>query len=239
MATTGHNTQMQAHLQKAVRDNWLSILSFALFIAFWEAICRLGIIGEYQLVPPSEPIFTFIDKITDPDPDGAILLEHTLTSLKLVVLGFSCAVCVGVPLGLFMGWYEPVRRFVRPVFDCMRPIPPIAWIPLAITWLGIGMPAKAFIICLAGFVPSVLNSYTGIRLTNPVLIRVSEIYGASNWETFLKIGVPSAVPMIFTGLRLSLNSAWTTLVAAELLASSQGLGYLIQCCPVKLPRITD
>ncbi len=117
---------------------------------------------------------------------------------------------------------------VRPIFDAIRPIPPIAWIPIAILWLGIGMPAKAFIIFLAAFVPCVINSYTGIRLTNPVLIRVAEIYGASNFETFRKIGVPSAIPMIFTGMKLSLNAAWTTLVAAELLAASVGLGFMIQ-----------
>ena len=93
---------------------------------------------------------------------------------------------------------------------------------------SLSMPAKAFIIFLAAFVPCVINSYTGIRLTNPVLIRVAEIYGASNFETFRKIGVPSAIPMIFTGMKLSLNAAWTTLVAAELLAASVGLGFMIQ-----------
>ena len=135
---------------------------------------------------------------------------------------------IGVPLGLLMGWYKPLDLMVTPVFDAIRPIPPIAWIPLAIIWLGIGLPAKAFIIWLAAFVPCVINSYTGIKLTNPVLTRVAEIYGASRWETFYKVGVPSAIPMVFTGLKLSLNASWTTLVAAELLAASQGLGYLIQ-----------
>ncbi len=127
-----------------------------------------------------------------------------------------------------MGWYPGVNMAVRPLFDAIRPIPPIAWIPIAILWLGIGTTAKAFIIFLAAFVPCVINAYTGIRLTNPVLIRVAKIYGASNWETFIKIGIPSAVPMIFTGMKLSLNAAWTTLVAAELLAASMGLGYMIQ-----------
>jgi NitT/TauT family transport system permease protein len=127
-----------------------------------------------------------------------------------------------------MGWYKPVDIMVTPIFDAVRPIPPIAWIPLAIIWLGIGLPAKAFIIWLAAFVPCVINSYTGIKLTNPVLTRVAEIYGASRWEAFYKVGVPSAIPMVFTGLKLSLNASWTTLVAAELLAASEGLGYLIQ-----------
>jgi len=210
------------------KSTLISCFSFTAFLLIWESVCRLGLISEFLLVPPTQLFATFIEKLGDPAPDGATLFEHIKTSLRLVFLGFSFAVCIGLPLGLLMGWYEPVRRCVRPVFDCLRPIPPISWIPLAITWLGLGDEAKAFIICLAGFVPSVLNAYTGIRLTNPVLIRVARIYGASNAATFFKIGIPSAVPMIFTGLRLSLNSSWATLVAAELLAASQGLGYLIQ-----------
>lgn len=212
----------------AARENWISILSFALFLIVWELICRYEVIGPYQLVPPSEVVALFFDKLTNPNPDGAVLFEHAVASLGLTFSGFIIAVIIGVPLGLFMGWYPAVNISARPLFDAIRPIPPIAWIPLAILWLGIGTLAKAFIIFLAAFVPCVINSYTGIRLTNPVLIRVAQIYGASNWETFVKIGIPSAIPMIFTGMKLSLNAAWTTLVAAELLAASQGLGYMIQ-----------
>ncbi|WP_428561586.1 MAG: ABC transporter permease [Solidesulfovibrio sp. DCME] len=217
-----------AFLRRAARENWISIVSFLLFLAAWELICRLDIIGPYQLVPPSQVIWVFFDKFVNPNPDGAVLQHHIVTSLIVSLSGFGAAAVIGVPLGLLMGWYKPVNMLVRPLFDAVRPIPPIAWIPIAILWLGIGLWAKAFIIFLAAFVPCVINSYTGIRLTNPVLIRVARIYGASNWETFLKIGAPSSVAMIFTGLKLSLNAAWTTLVAAELLAASQGLGYMIQ-----------
>lgn len=215
-------------LKASALDNYISIISFIAFLISWELICRLGIIGPYQLVPPSQLVSTFIFKLTSANPDGGTLFEHTETSLILALTGFGTAVIIGVPLGLFMGWYKPLDIMVTPIFDAVRPIPPIAWIPLAIIWLGIGLPAKAFIIWLAAFVPCVINSYTGIKLTNPVLIRVAQIYGASNWETFYKIGMPSAIPMVFTGLKLSLNASWTTLVAAELLAASQGLGYLIQ-----------
>lgn len=212
----------------AARDNWISIISFILFIVSWELICYFEIIGPYQLVPPSEVVVVFWEKLFDANPDGAVLQTHVVESLLLALAGFGFAVFIGVPLGLFMGWYPTVNMLVRPIFDAVRPIPPIAWIPIAILWLGIGMQAKAFIIFLAAFVPCVINSYTGIKLTNPVLIRVAQIYGASNFEVFRKIGVPSAIPMVFTGMKLSLNAAWTTLVAAELLAASQGLGYLIQ-----------
>jgi NitT/TauT family transport system permease protein len=209
-------------------DQRVSLLSLAVFLACWEAICRAGIIGPYQLIPPSEVFIEFIEKFTESAPDGALLQEHIATSLGLALSGFGLAVVFGVPLGLLMGWYKPFDMLVRPIFDAVRPIPPIAWIPLAIIWFGIGLQAKSFIIWLAAFVPCVINSYTGIQLTNPVLVRVANIYGASNWETFLKIGVPSSIPMVFTGLKLSLNAAWTTLVAAELLAASEGLGYMIQ-----------
>ena len=212
----------------AARENWISFVSFALFLIFWELLCRFEIVGPYQLVPPSEVVTLFIDKFSNANPDGALLYQHAAASLGRALAGFLAAVVIGVPLGLFMGWYPAVNMTARPLFDAIRPIPPIAWIPIAILWLGIGTPAKAFIIFLAAFVPCVINSYTGIRLTNPVLIRVARIYGASNWETFVKIGIPSAIPMIFTGMKLSLNAAWTTLVAAELLAASMGLGYLIQ-----------
>lgn len=213
---------------RTVKEDWISFVSFIMFIIAWELICRFEVIGPYQLVPPTEVIALFFEKFVEPSPDGALLQEHALASLGLALAGFSLAVFIGVPLGLLMGWYPRVDMLVRPIFDAIRPIPPIAWIPIAILWLGIGMFAKAFIIFLAAFVPCVINSYTGIRLTNPVLIRVSEIYGASNFETFYKIGVPSAIPMVFTGMKLSLNAAWTTLVAAELVAASVGLGYMIQ-----------
>lgn len=218
----------QGKVKGWLHEYWISVLSLIAFLIFWELLCRLDIVGSYQLVPPSEVFGVFLDKFHDPDPDGATLQAHTVTSLGLALGAFGAAALIGVPLGLFMGWYRPVRILVRPIFDAMRPIPPIAWISLAILWLGIGYTAKVFIIWLSAFVPCVINAYIGITLTNPVLIRVANVYGASNWETFCKIGAPSAVPMIFTGLKLSLNAAWTTLVAAELLAASEGLGFLIQ-----------
>jgi NitT/TauT family transport system permease protein len=207
---------------------WLSALSLAGFLALWWAIVRFEIISHVLLASPGEVLTTFISKLTNRAPDGATLGAHFKTSLTLALTGYISAVCVGVPLGLIMGWFRKADEIVKPIFEMIRPIPPIAWIPLAILWLGIGLPAKAFIIWLSAFVPSVINSYAGIKLTEPVLISVSRTFGATNWETFLKVGVPSALPMVFTGLRLSLSSAWMTLVAAELLAATEGLGYMIQ-----------
>lgn len=135
---------------------------------------------------------------------------------------------VGVPLGLSMGWFSTVRGLFRPIFEIIRPIPPVAWIPLTIFWFGIGLSGKVFIIWLSGLVPCVINAYTGVRMTNPVHIQMARTYGASDWQIFRTICVPSALPMVFGALQIALAYCWTTLVAAELLAADQGLGYLIQ-----------
>jgi NitT/TauT family transport system permease protein len=103
----------------------------------------------------------------------------------------------------------------------------VAWIPLAIFWFGIGLTGKVFIIWACGVVPCVINAYTGVRMTNPTLIQMARTYGASDWQIFTKICVPSALPMVFGGLQIALALAWTTLVAAELIAANEGLGYLI------------
>lgn len=110
----------------------------------------------------------------------------------------------------------------------MRPVPPIAWIPVVVVFVGIDLKAKATIIFLSVFVPCVINSYTGIKLTKRTLINVAKTFGAGNFETFIKVGVPSAMPMVFTGIRTALGGAWSTLVAAEMLAARAGLGYMLQ-----------
>ena len=143
------------------------------------------------------------------------------------MIGFGLALVVGLPLGLLMGWYRPLDRFVRPIFEIIRPLPPIAWIPIVIVILGIGTVAKSFIIFFTTFVPIVINSYTGIRETNQVYINFARTCGYSDWRIFRTVGIPSAMPLTFAGMVLALGNGWGTLVAAEMLASNSGLGYMI------------
>jgi len=218
----------QTKTRQARSYRWLSAISLIVFLLLWQALVDFGIVSSFILESPSQVAKLFVAKLSSPNPDGATLVAHLRTSLLLAVTGYVAAVVVGAPLGLLMGWYKTVDGAVKPLFELIRPIPPIAWIPLSILWLGIGLPAKAFIIWLSAFVPSVINSYAGIKYTDPVLISVATTFGASRWQTFRKVGVPWALPMVFTGLRLSLSSAWMTLVAAELLAATEGLGYMIQ-----------
>ena len=205
----------------------LSVMTLAAFVLLWQVLVAADVIPSRFLPAPSTVVRTFREKLISPNPEGATLLVNLLSSLQVALTGFLLAVGIGIPLGRFMGWYEPVNALVRPIFEVIRPIPPVAWIPLTILFLGIGLKAKVFIIFFSAFVPCVINSYTGIRLTSPTLINVAKTYGAGSFEVFWRVGLPSSRQMIFAGIRIALGVSWTTLVAAEMLAADSGLGYMI------------
>jgi NitT/TauT family transport system permease protein/taurine transport system permease protein len=158
---------------------------------------------------------------------GGALASHAFHSLRLVVLGFLVAIATGVPLGLWMGWSRRAEAAINPIFLVIRPIPPLAWIPLAILWLGLGDAAKIMVIWFAAFVPSVINSFAGVRSIDRPIIEAARMLGTPRWRLVSEVIAPAASPMIFTGLRLSLQAAWTTLVAAELVGALVGIGFVL------------
>ncbi|HTP47488.1 MAG TPA: ABC transporter permease [Casimicrobiaceae bacterium] len=158
--------------------------------------------------------------------DG-LLYQHFLHSCWLVLMGFAVAVGIGVPLGMLMGWSRRAEAAINPVFLLLRPIPPLAWIPLAIVWLGLGDAAKVLVIWFAAFVPAVINSYAGVRSIEPYLIEAARSLGVRRMQLVREVLVPGALPLIFTGLRLSLQACWTTLVAGELIGAILGLGHVL------------
>ena len=206
----------------------LSAASVLVFLTVWQLAVMNEWVNPKYLSSPIDVVKTFIVKLTDPKPDGAVIGVHIWTSLKLVLKGYLLAVVVGVPLGFLLAYYYVLDKLISPIFEIMRPIPPIAWIPMSVIWLGIGAKAKTFIIFLAAFVPCVINAYTGIKITNPTYISVGRTCGASRWKIFTTVCIPSALPLAFTGVRVALGNAWSTLVAAELVAAPSGLGYMIQ-----------
>lgn len=208
-------------------DVGLPIIVVVAFVLVWQAVVMLEIIPSNKMATPVEVFETFLVKLYDGAPDGATLQQNIIQSLKISLSGLFMGIAFGTPLGLLMGWYKNIDRIVKPIFELFRPIPPIAWIPLTILWIGVGDFAKVCIIFVSAFIPCVLNSHSGIRQTSPVLINMSKTFGAGNFETFWRIGIPSAIPMIFAGIRIALGNAWSTLVAAELLAANAGLGYMI------------
>ncbi|MCI9037325.1 MAG: ABC transporter permease [Oscillospiraceae bacterium] len=214
--------------RELLRMMLLSALGIAAFLVIWQLVVQFKLVNVRNLPAPSKVVETILYKISNKNPDGNTLGTNILASLQVALSGFILALVIGIPLGLFMGWFTPVDKFVRPVFELLRPVPPIAWIPVVVVFVGIDLKAKATIIFLSVFVPCVINSYTGIKLTKRTLINVAKTFGAGNFETFIKVGIPSAMPMVFTGVRTALGGAWSTLVAAEMLAAKAGLGYMLQ-----------
>jgi NitT/TauT family transport system permease protein/taurine transport system permease protein len=185
-----------------------------------------GVIGPARFPAPAEVWTAFRQLAFDGYADG-VLHQHVLQSSRLVLMGFAAAVSIGVPLGLLMGWSRRAEAFLNPIFLTIRPVPPLAWIPLAIVWLGLGDSAKILVIWFAAFVPSVINSYTGVRSIEPYLLEASRMLGVRGWTFVREVLLPATLPHIFTGLRLSLQASWTTLVAAELIGAALGLGHVL------------
>lgn len=219
-------------MNKKVNLNKYTLLSVASLLigifVWWLVTDASGLIKSNVLPAPDTVIKTFIKKLYDPNPDGATLFIHLLSSLQVALSGYLLGILVGIPLGIIMAWYRRIEMTVRPVFDLIRTVPGVAWIPVMVSLAGIGLLSKALVIFIASMVAVVINTYSGIKQTKEVHLWVGRTFGASNWELLTKIAIPSALPMILTGLKIALGAAWTTLIAAELLASTKGIGYMIQ-----------
>jgi taurine transport system permease protein len=196
----------------------------AAVLAVWYVLSANQIIAPTRFPAPRE-VWDSLRQIALSGYADARLHVHFLHSIQLVLMGF--AVGTGVPLGLAMGWSRRVEALVNPAFLLIRPIPPLAWIPLAIVWLGLGDAAKVLVIWFAAFVPSVINSYAGVRSIEPHMLEAARMLGVKGWMLVREVLVPGAAPMIFTGLRLSLQACWTTLVAGELIGAAAGLGRVL------------
>jgi len=156
-----------------------------------------------------------------------VLLKYIVASLFRVTTGFLLAVFIGIPLGLTLGWFTPALRAFNPAIQVLRPISPIAWIPLAILWFGVSDAAPIFLIFLASLFPITTSAIAAVQNIQLVYIRAARNFGITGLELFKKVVFPAALPQILTGLRLALGVAWLVVVAAEMIAVNSGLGYLI------------
>lgn len=215
--------------QKNTKYTVISVCTVISILLIWYVCINILHLKEETVFPgPLTVVKTFIQKLYTKAPDGATLLVHLGASLKVTLFGYLLGVLFGVPVGILMAWSKWIDRFVRPLFDLIRPIPGLAWIPMFILLFGIGIMPKAAVIFLSTAVACIVNSYTGIRQTREEHLWVGDVFGASNFQKLFRIAIPTALPMIFTGLRVAMGAAWMALVAAELLAASEGLGYMIQ-----------
>jgi NitT/TauT family transport system permease protein/taurine transport system permease protein len=209
------------------RQIWVGLATFAILLALWFGLTIWTSAISTARFPSPTDFWLALLQIVTRGYAGGKLFTHALHSVVLVGIGFCVAIATGVPLGLWMGWSRRAEAAINPVFLIIRPIPPLAWIPLAILWLGLGDAAKILVIWFAAFVPSVINSFAGVRSIDRPVIEAARMLGTPRWRFIVEILGPAAAPMIFTGLRLSLQAAWTTLVAAELVGALVGLGQVL------------
>jgi NitT/TauT family transport system permease protein len=207
----------------------LPAAGLAAFVLAWTAAARL--LANDLLLPTP---WAMLASLWDLAAHDGRLWGDIGASLRRVFTGFSIAVAIAVPLGLFLAWSPAARGLVLPIVTFLRPIPPIAWIPLAILWLGLGDKPGCFITALAAFFPVFLNSYDGARNVERVHVHAARSLGAKRWATVTRVYLPSSLPSIWTGLRIGLGQSWMAVVTAELIAAHSGLGYMIQLSRLNL-----
>ena len=208
---------------------WAKILFPLLVIALWQACASAGLLPGAKLPSPAQIAAALYELAWQGLPQGSTLLFHCLYSIQRVGLGFVIALCAAIPLGILCGWSLTLRQMLTPVIETIRPIPPLAWIPLAILWFGIGLNSAVFIIFLGCFFPILLSTMSGVLSVDPVLISAAKTLGAGRRQLLVNVLLPGSTPSIYTGLRIGLGIGWMTLVAAEFtgVKSGYGLGYMI------------
>lgn len=215
--------------------DWRGIAFLAMVAAaWWAATGPLQLFPGYIFPSPQSVWQSFVRLASLHAGAGGLLLGYKFNlweqigySVARLVLAFAIAAAIAIPLGAWMGRSRIVDDVFDPLVQALRPIPPIAWTPLAILWFGIGLQPILFIIVLGAVWPILLHTISGIRQARGILIRAGQSLGASESQIFLRIVLPSALPFIFTGIRTGLTVGWWMIVPAEMIASDNGLGFLI------------
>ncbi len=210
------------------RQLTLSVATLAVLLAVWWAVAALQLISPLFLPPPGQVLpERRIHKALWPG-DGDKLLQHLAASLTRIVIALLAAVLIGVPVGIAMGLNSTVRGILDPMIELYRPVPPLAYLPLMVIWFGIGETSKILLIYLAIFAPVAMSALAGVKSAQQVRIRAARSLGASRAQVLWLVILPGALPEILTGLRIGLGVGWSTLVAAELIAATRGLGFMVQ-----------
>jgi NitT/TauT family transport system permease protein len=210
-----------------------------LVLGAWEAVARAGWVSPIVLPSPSQVLLRWIAYARplqpyDPAEGGRLawmfsgeLPRDAATSLLRIAVGFGIGAGLALPLGLLMGARPRIHELVNPLVQLVRPIPPIAFIPLSILWFGLGNPPAFFLICLGAFFPVLMNTIAGVRNVDAIYLRAARNLGASEWTVFRRVMVPAAMPYILTGVRVGIGVAFICVIVAEMIAVNSGLGYRI------------
>jgi ABC-type nitrate/sulfonate/bicarbonate transport system permease component len=204
----------------------LSIAGFVAFFGVWWAAAASGFVAPQFLPTPLAVLERFV-ALTQVPFVGYTLQQHLASSFGRFALGFGLAVIIGVPLGLLMGWFRTLDAIVSPLFDALRFVAPIAWVPFAALWFGTGIGGPVLIIFSGAFPPCVINAYRGAKYVEPRFIEAAQTLGASHFRMITEVLLPASVPSIVAGVRISAGLGWQSLVGAELIVASSGIGYLL------------
>jgi ABC-type nitrate/sulfonate/bicarbonate transport system permease component len=204
----------------------LSVTGALLFFAVWYGVAASGLVPP-RFLPDPVVVGETIAELTRQTYAGYTLQVHTLASLERFGLGFLLAAALGVPLGLLMGWYRWLDDLITPLFESVRFVAPIAWVPFAALWFGTGIGGPTLIIFSGAFPPCLINAYRGARQVDDVLVEAAQTLGAGGLRTIVEVLVPAALPSIIAGLRVGAGLGWQSLIGAELIVVSSGVGYLM------------
>ncbi len=206
----------------------LSLCSVALLLLLWWSVTELGWVAPLFLPPPQLVLQKLLLIASPQGFMDATLWQHLGASLARMLVALLFAALIGIPVGIAMGLSPAVRGLLDPLIELYRPVPPLAYLPLMVIWFGIGETSKILLIYLAIFAPVTLSTLAGVKNAQQVRIRAAQALGASRWQLLRFVILPGALPEILTGLRIGLGVGWSTLVAAELIAATRGLGFMVQ-----------
>jgi taurine transport system permease protein len=205
---------------------WLSVLSIAGIIFVWWLVTTMGWVKPLFLPSPQAVLSKFIN-VWQNGFTNTPFIEHVGISAARVFGAFLLACMVGIPLGIAMGMSPFIRGIFDPPLEFYRPIPPLAYLPLMIIWFGIGETSKVLLIFLSVLAPVALGARSGVKSAAIEQIHAAYSFGASRWQVMTQVILPSALPEILTAMRIGIGFGWTTLVAAEMVAATKGLGYMV------------
>ena len=202
-----------------------TIISLVSLLIVWELAARFT--GASMFLPPaSQVLAAFFRSFVEPIGKRT-MLAHVGVSLYRVAVAFFFATIAGIALGVGMGYSRTFEAIFKPIFEFIRPIPPLAWIPMSILWFGLGDQSKFFIIFLGCFCFITVNTYDGTKNVDSVLLGAARMLGASERQVFFRVVLPSSIPYIFAGLQIAITAGWSAVVGAEMVRSDEGVGWLI------------
>lgn len=225
--TAGEDASAKARPARPVPVAVISAITVAAILTLWSLASAYALVSPVFLPSPRQVLVSTYGLMVKGFVD-ATLAEHVAASLYRIFGGLAASILIGIPAGLAIGTSRIGRGILDPIVEFLRPLPPLAYLPLIIIWVGIGEASKITVIALSMLPPIILSTSSGVRAVSKDHVNAARSFGATPRQVLLHVVLPSAVPSILTGVRIALGAGWTTLVAAELVAATSGIGFMIQ-----------